>query len=108
MFLFEYFLIHVYKIELYFRPTTNAIMALTVANYLIQPFFPECDIPDTSKILLAAVFIMFLTWLNCYSIKVTTKLQGLFMFTKVAALIIVIIVGLVAFGQGMYLNTVSL
>ena len=83
-------------------------MALTVANYLIQPFFPECDIPETSKILLAAVFIMFLTWLNCYSIKVTTKLQGVFMFTKVAALIIVIIVGLVAFGQGMYLNTASM
>ena len=86
----------------YFRPTTNAIMSLTVANYLIQPFFPECDLPDNAKILLAAVFIMFLTWLNCYSIKVTTKLQGVFMFTKVAALIIVIIVGLVAFGQGMY------
>jgi len=83
-----------------FVPTTNAIMSLTVANYLIQPFFPECDLPDNAKILLAAVFIMFLTWLNCYSIKVTTKLQGVFMFTKVAALIIVIIVGLVAFGQG--------
>ena len=77
-------------------------MSLTVANYLIQPFFPECDLPDNAKILLAAVFIMFLTWLNCYSIKVTTKLQGVFMFTKVAALIIVIIVGLVAFGQGMF------
>ena len=88
---------------IYFRPTTNAIMSLTVANYLIQPFFPECAIPDNAKILMAAVFIMFLTWLNCYSIKVTTKLQGVFMFTKVAALIIVIIVGLVAFGQGIYL-----
>ena len=83
-----------------FRPTTNAIMALTVANYLIQPFFPDCDIPESSKILLAASFICFLTWLNCYSIKVTTRLQGIFMFTKVAALIIVIIVGLVAFAQG--------
>ena len=88
---------------IYFRPTTNAIMSLTVANYLIQPFFPECAIPNNAKILMAAVFIMFLSWLNCYSIKVTTKLQGVFMFTKVAALIIVIIVGLVAFGQGIYL-----
>ena len=83
-----------------FRPTTNAIMAMTVSNYLIQPFFPECGIPQNAMVLLSAVFIMFLTWLNCYSIKVTTKLQGVFMFTKVAALIIVIIVGMVAFGQG--------
>ena len=81
-------------------PTTNAIMALTVSNYLIQPFFPDCELPENAKILMAAVFIMFLTWLNCYSIKITTKLQGVFMVTKVAALIIVIIVGIVAFAQG--------
>ena len=75
-------------------------MALTVSNYLIQPFFPDCELPENAKILMAAVFIMFLTWLNCYSIKITTKLQGVFMVTKVAALIIVIIVGIVAFAQG--------
>ena len=75
-------------------------MAMTVANYLIQPLFPDCEIPQDARNMLAAAFILFLTWLNCYNMKVTTKLQGVFMFTKVAALIIVIIVGFVAFGQG--------
>jgi L-asparagine transporter-like permease len=32
--------------------------------------------------------------------KITTKLQNIFMFTKVAALIIVIILGIVALCQG--------
>ena len=29
-----------------FVPATNAIMGLTVANYIAQPFFPACGPPD--------------------------------------------------------------
>ena len=31
-----------------FVPATNAIMGLTVANYLVQPFFPTCTPPDAA------------------------------------------------------------
>ena len=31
-----------------FVPATNAIMGLTVANYLVQPFFPACAPPDAA------------------------------------------------------------
>lgn len=82
------------------RPTTNAIMSLTVANYLVQPFFSEDDLPEYAITLLAAVFITGLTWLNCYSMKITTRLQTMFMVTKIVALALVIIVGFVALGQG--------
>jgi hypothetical protein len=37
-----------------YRPTTNAIMGLTFANYVIKPFFPDCDNPDQAVRLLAA------------------------------------------------------
>lgn len=78
-------------------------MALTVANYLIQPLFPGMsELPEGSNSLIAAVLILFFTFLNCYSIKITNKLQGVFMFTKVAALIIVVIVGMVAFATGQH------
>jgi hypothetical protein len=43
-------------------PTTNAIMALTVANYLVQPFFPEEGAPDAAVSLIAAAAICGLTW----------------------------------------------
>jgi len=86
-----------------FVPTTNAIMALTVAQYLVQPFFSlEDELPTTAISLLAAVFITGLTWLNCYSMKITTRLQNTFMVCKVAALILVIIVGAVGLAQGGY------
>ena len=38
-----------------FVPTTNAIMGLTVANYLAKPLFPDCDPPDAALRLIAAV-----------------------------------------------------
>ena len=83
-----------------YRPTTNAVMALTVSNYMIQPFFGEDDLPKSATTLLAAVFICGLTWLNCYSMKVTTRLQNVFMVTKVVALLLVILVGIYALSQG--------
>lgn len=75
-------------------------MALTVASYLLEPVFPHCEIPDAALKLIAALCITFLTWLNCHSMKVTTSLQNTFMFTKLAALGIVIILGMVALFKG--------
>lgn len=42
----------------------------------------------------------FLTFINCYDVKSTTKMQNLFMFTKIAALVIVIIIGVTWMGMG--------
>ena len=40
------------------RPTTNAIMALTVAKYILQPFFYGCEsVPADAERLIAAVVI---------------------------------------------------
>lgn len=35
-------------------PTANAVAALTFADYLLQPFFPNCLIPNLARISLAA------------------------------------------------------
>ncbi|XP_017845698.1 Y+L amino acid transporter 2 [Drosophila busckii] len=77
-----------------FVPTTNAIMGLTFASYVLQPFFNDgCEIPKIALQLLAAVTICFLTYLNSYYMKITTKMQNVIMFTKIAALVLIIIVG---------------
>jgi len=83
-----------------FVPTTNAIMALTVANYLAQPLFPDCEPPPAALRLIAAICIMFLTWLNCYSTKITSSLQNVFMVTKLAALGLIIVGGCIALSNG--------
>lgn len=40
-------------------------------------------------------FTGFLTFLNSYNVKATIKLQNVFMFCKIAALVLIIIIGIV-------------
>lgn len=67
---------------------------MTFASYVLQPFFnADCQIPELCIQLLAAVTICLLTFINCYDVRTTTKLQNIIMFAKIAALIIIVIVG---------------
>lgn len=44
-----------------------------------------------------------LTFINCYDVKSTTKMQNIFMFTKIAALVIVIVIGVTWMGMGIFI-----
>lgn len=39
------------------NPTSNAIVALTFAQYTLKPLFPNCEVPDGAVRLLAACII---------------------------------------------------
>ncbi|KIH46690.1 hypothetical protein ANCDUO_23255 [Ancylostoma duodenale] len=39
------------------NPTSNAIIALTFANYALKPFFPNCEVPQAAVTLLAGCTI---------------------------------------------------
>nr|CAI5868578.1 unnamed protein product [Callosobruchus analis] len=49
--------LYLWAANIIFVPTTNAIMGLTFANYVIQPFFPQCKMPDFGVRLVAACII---------------------------------------------------
>ncbi|CAG9782396.1 unnamed protein product [Diatraea saccharalis] len=83
-----------------FVPSTNAIMALTFANNVLSPIFPSCPIEPLSKKLIAAATICLLTFINAYDVKITTRVQNVFMFTKIAALAVIIIGGIVWMARG--------
>ncbi|KAL4103570.1 hypothetical protein QTP88_018931 [Uroleucon formosanum] len=91
--------LYLWDAMLVFVPTTNAIMGLTFANYVIKPFFSDCDNPDQAVRLLAAAMICFITFINCWNVKATTKIQNVFMFTKISALVLIIVCG------GVYLHS---
>ncbi|KAL1124286.1 hypothetical protein AAG570_002055 [Ranatra chinensis] len=77
------------------RPTTQAIVALTFAEYAATPFFPEgCHPPPQVLSLLAAVALCLLTCVNCLSVSWSMRLQTVFTWAKLLALTGITLVGL--------------
>ncbi|XP_066969963.1 large neutral amino acids transporter small subunit 1 isoform X5 [Macrobrachium rosenbergii] len=82
------------------RPCSQTIVALTFSVYIMKPFFPDCDPPDDSARLLAAVCILILTFINCWNVKWATRVQDIFTGAKLFALAVIIITGFVQLGRG--------
>ena len=49
--------LYLWSALLVIMPAGNAIIALTFANYVLEPFYPECDPPQDAVRLLAALLI---------------------------------------------------
>lgn len=75
-------------------PCSNALAALTFANYILQPFYDSCEPPAHAIRLFALAIILILIWVNCYSVNWSIKLQNSFTLTKVLALVLIITFGL--------------
>ncbi|CAG5020991.1 unnamed protein product [Parnassius apollo] len=82
------------------RPCSQAIIALTFSVYVLKPIFPECDPPEDATRLLAACCILFLTFVNCWSVRAATRVQDWFTYAKLLALFIIITAGIYQLCRG--------
>uniref|UniRef100_A0A665T1M0 Solute carrier family 7 member 10b n=1 Tax=Echeneis naucrates TaxID=173247 RepID=A0A665T1M0_ECHNA len=83
-------------------PTTLAVIALTFSSYVLQPVFPNCVPPYMATRMLSATCLLLLTWVNCSSVRMATRIQDAFTVGKLMALGLIIVVGLVQIINGNY------
>ncbi|CAD5125696.1 DgyrCDS13902 [Dimorphilus gyrociliatus] len=84
------------------KPSSIAIISLTCAEYVMVPFFDDgCGEPPTpNKKIMAALVIILLTAVNCFSVKLAARIQVVFTVAKLIAIAVIIIGGIVRLGQG--------
>uniref|UniRef100_H3APS3 Solute carrier family 7 member 10 n=1 Tax=Latimeria chalumnae TaxID=7897 RepID=H3APS3_LATCH len=76
-------------------PTSLAVIALTFSNYVLQPVFPDCIPSYHASRVLSTVCLLLLTWVNCSSVRLATRIQDVFTAGKLLALGLIIVIGLV-------------
>lgn len=75
------------------NPTSNAVIALTFAQYALKPFFPHCSVPDGPVRFIAGAIIALLTFVNCANVRWATRTQDCSTITKIVALSVIVCAG---------------
>jgi len=81
------------------NPCSQAVQGLAAAQYLAAPLSP-CSPPPQAQQLLAIALTLLMTALHCGSTKATVKLNTAITGVKLAALLSIIVAGLVTLGIG--------
>uniref|UniRef100_A0A8C7ZYX2 Solute carrier family 7 member 5 n=1 Tax=Oryzias sinensis TaxID=183150 RepID=A0A8C7ZYX2_9TELE len=80
------------------RPSSQYVVSLVFATYLLKPLYPSCPVPDSAAKLIAC--LSSLTFVNCISVRAATKVQDLFTASKLFALCIIILFGFIQIFTG--------
>nr|KAG5691888.1 hypothetical protein BaRGS_033251 [Batillaria attramentaria] len=79
------------------RPMATALGAMTAAEYVLRPVFLDCPelTPRAAKTLIALCILGALVFLNSYDTRIGAGIQTVSTVCKVAALIVIIIIGII-------------
>ncbi|XP_054710188.1 b(0,+)-type amino acid transporter 1-like [Uloborus diversus] len=82
------------------KPSMLAIICLSLGKYVVEPFYIEC-VPEMLSVKLFAAFsIGVITYINCQSVKLATRIQNFFTTAKLLAIAIIVVGGSIKLVQG--------
>ncbi|KAK2510021.1 hypothetical protein MC885_020012, partial [Smutsia gigantea] len=90
-----------YTFVLVGRPAAIAAISLSFAEYAVAPFFPGCSsLPQAVLKSVAAVCILLLVLVNCWSSRLATMLMNVCTVAKVFSMLLIMAGGAMVLGQG--------
>uniref|UniRef100_A0A8C8DMF0 Cystine/glutamate transporter n=1 Tax=Oryzias sinensis TaxID=183150 RepID=A0A8C8DMF0_9TELE len=82
------------------RPAAMAVISLAFGQYILEPLFMPCAIPPMAVKLATTIGITSVMYLNCMSVTWTARIQILLTFSKLLAIIIIIVPGVYLLFKG--------
>ncbi|KAG1684573.1 b(0,+)-type amino acid transporter 1 [Nymphon striatum] len=83
------------------KPSMLAIICLSLGEYVAEPLSHGCVTSQIIIKLIAAFTVIGITYINCFSVTVATKIQNVFTAAKLFAIAIIIVGGLYQMASGM-------
>ncbi|KAK3875250.1 hypothetical protein Pcinc_019849 [Petrolisthes cinctipes] len=78
-----------------------AAVALTFSSYLVQAVLVNCStVPDLPVKLIAIILVCLHSWVNCVNVKWAAKIQNMFTGSKMLALLIIFVAGMIHLALG--------
>uniref|UniRef100_A0A8D0D0S0 Zmp:0000001267 n=1 Tax=Sander lucioperca TaxID=283035 RepID=A0A8D0D0S0_SANLU len=90
----------VFSFIIVMRPASATGIALSIAEYVVAPFYNGCTPPQLVVKLVAAGAIIVLAIVNCLSVRLATAIQVVSMAIKLLALTVIILGGVVMLFKG--------
>ncbi|XP_072898791.1 cystine/glutamate transporter-like isoform X1 [Hemitrygon akajei] len=82
------------------RPAATAVISLAFGQYILQPLFMPCGIPEILMKITTTIGITVIMYINSISVSWTARLQIFLTFCKLVAILIIIIPGMVQLFKG--------
>uniref|UniRef100_A0A8C4RTJ3 Cystine/glutamate transporter-like n=1 Tax=Erpetoichthys calabaricus TaxID=27687 RepID=A0A8C4RTJ3_ERPCA len=81
-------------------PAASSVVALAFGRYIVEPFFSPCPAPEVLVKMVSIIGISVVMAVNCWSVNWATRLNILLTTIKMAALVLIIVPGMIKLASG--------